>query len=85
AHELDGRITSVATAEISARALAMAARRADKLGAKRETLEDVIDDFTAAIDLEAPGRWETMSDPARGGFVALRDALWKTRQSIGEP
>ncbi len=85
AHELDGRITSVATAEISARALAMAARRADKLGAKRETLEDVIDDFTAAIDLEAPGRWETISDPARGGFVALRDALWKTRQSIGEP
>lgn len=85
AHELDGRITSVATAEISARALAMAARRADKLGAKRETLEDVIDDFTAAIDLEAPGRWETISDPARGGFVALRDALWKTRQAIGEP
>ena len=84
AHELDGRITSVATSEISARALTMAARRAGKLGAKRETLEDVIDDFTAAIDLEAPGRWETISDPARGGFVALRDALWKTRQAIGD-
>ena len=84
AHELDGRITSVATSEISARALTMAARRAGKLGAKRETLEDVIDDFTAAIDLEAPGRWETISDPARGGFAALRDALWKTRQAIGD-
>ncbi|MBC3179845.1 ATP-dependent DNA helicase [Corynebacterium lujinxingii] len=84
AHELDGRITSVATSEISARALTMAARRAGKLGAKRETLEDVIDDFTAAIDLEAPGRWETISDPARGGFAALRDALWKTRQAISD-
>ena len=84
AHELDGRITSVATSEISARALTMAARRAGKLGAKRETLEDVIDDFTAAIDLESPGRWETISDPARGGFAALRDALWKTRQAIGD-
>lgn len=84
AHELDGRITSVATSEISARALTMAARRAGKLGAKRETLEDVIDDFTAAIDLEAPGRWETISEPARGGFAALRDALWKTRQAIGD-
>ena len=84
AHELDGRITSVATSEISARALAMAARRADKLGSARETLEDVIDDFTAAIDLEAPGRWETISEPARGAFAALRDALWKTRTGIAD-
>ena len=84
AHELDGRITSVATAEISARALTMAARRASKLGASRDTLEDVIDDFTAAIDVEAPGRWETISDPARGAFAALRDALWKTRTGISD-
>ena len=84
AHELDGRITSVATSEISARALAMAARRASKLGASRETLEDVIDDFTAAIDLEEPGRWETISEPARGAFAALRDALWKTRTGISD-
>ena len=71
AHELDGRITSVATAEISARALTMAAHRASKLGASRDTPEDVIDDFTAAIDVEAPGRWETISDPARGAFEAV--------------
>lgn len=84
AHELDGRITSVATNEISARALAMAARRAGKLGAERDTLEGVIDDFTAAIDLESPGRWETISEPARGAFAALRDALWKTRTAISD-
>ncbi|TKW70671.1 MAG: ATP-dependent DNA helicase, partial [Staphylococcus hominis] len=84
AHELDGRITSVATSEISARALAMAARRASKLGAERDTLENVIDDFTAAIDLEAPGRWEVISEPARGAFAALRDALWKTRTAISD-
>lgn len=82
AHELDGRITSVATSEISARALTLASRRADKLGAKKGELEGVIDDFTAAIDLESPGRWENISDPARTGFVAVRDALWRTREAI---
>lgn len=84
AHELDGRITSVATSEISARALSMAARRASKLGGSRDALEEVIDDFTAAIDLEEPGRWETISDPARAAFAALRDALWKTRSGIAD-
>lgn len=84
AHELDGRITSVATSEISARALSIAARRASKLGGSRDALEEVIDDFTAAIDLEEPGRWETISDPARAAFAALRDALWKTRSGIAD-
>lgn len=82
AHELDGRITSVATNEISARALTMASRRADKLGAKKGELEKVVDDFSAAMDLEQPGRWENISEPARGGFVAVRDALWRTREAI---
>ena len=83
AHELDGRITSVATSEISARALTMASRRADKLGAKKGALESVADDFSAALNLEEPGRWENISDAARGGFVAVRDALWRTREAIG--
>ncbi|OEY24355.1 ATP-dependent helicase [Corynebacterium sp. BCW_4722] len=84
AHELDGRVTSVATNGISKRSLSMAAKRAEKLGAKKETLEDVIDDFTVALELEPPGRWETISEPARGAFVALRDALWKTRATISD-
>ena len=82
AHELDARITSVATSEISARALTLASRRGDKLGAKKGELEDVIDDFSAAIGLEEPGRWENISDTARTGFVAVRDTLWRTREAI---
>ncbi|WP_291313398.1 ATP-dependent DNA helicase [Corynebacterium sp. UBA2622] len=82
AHELDGRITSVATSEISARALTLASRRADKLGGKKGDLEGVVDDFTAAIDLEEPGRWENISQPARAAFIAVRDALWRTREAI---
>ena len=84
AHELDGRVTSVATNELSARALTLAARRAGKLKAKTEQqkLEELIDDFSAVLDLESPGRWETISDPARASFAAVRDALWRTREAI---
>ena len=84
AHELDGRVTSVATNELSARALTLAARRAGKLKAKTEQqkLEELIDDFSAVLDLETPGRWETISDPARASFAAVRDALWRTREAI---
>ena len=84
AHELDGRVTSVATNEISARALTLAARRAGKLKAKTEQskLESLIDDFTAVLALETPGRWETISDPARASFTGVRDALWRTRDAI---
>lgn len=84
AHELDGRVTSVATNELSARALTLAARRAGKLKAKTEQqkLEELIDDFSAVLDLETPGRWEAISDPARASFAAVRDALWRTREAI---
>ncbi|QDR77675.1 ATP-dependent DNA helicase [Corynebacterium sanguinis] len=84
AHELDGRITSVATNEISARALTMSSRRADKLGAEKGELETVVDDFAAAMNVETPGRWENISEAARGGFVAVRDALWHTREAIAK-
>ena len=84
AHELDGRVTSVATNEMSARALTLAARRAGKLGARSEqdNLESLIDDFSAVLALEEPGRWERISDPARGSFAAVRDALRRTRDAI---
>ena len=84
AHELDGRVTSVATNELSARALTLAARRAGKLKATTEQkkLEELIDDFSAVLDLETPGRWETISDPARASFAAVRDALWRTLSLI---
>lgn len=84
AHELDGRVTSVATNEISPHALRLAARRAGKLGENRrkDTLEELIDDFAAVLDTESPGRWETISDPARAAFVAVQDELRRTGEAI---
>ena len=85
AHELDGRITSVATNAISERALTLAARRAGKLGADKSVLEDVVDDFNLALAVEEPGRWETITEPARAAFSTLADALAKTNTAIAEP
>ena len=84
AHELDDRVTSVATNEISPHALRLAARRAGKLGENRrkDTLEELIDDFAAVLDTESPGRWETISDPARAAFVAVQDELRRTGEAI---
>ena len=62
----------------------MASRRADKLGAEKGELETVVDDFAAAMNVETPGRWENISEAARGGFVAVRDALWHTREAIAK-
>ena len=85
AHELEGRITSVATNLISARALTLAARRAGKLGGDKDVLEGVIEDVTLALAAEQPGRWETIAEPARAAFVALSAALQKTYEAIAEP
>lgn len=85
AHELDGRITSVATNVISERALTLAARRAGKLGADKSVLENVVDDFNLALAVEEPGRWETITEPARAAFSTLADALAKTNAAIAEP
>nr|VDG63975.1 ATP-dependent helicase DinG [Streptococcus thermophilus] len=84
AHELDGRVTSVATNEISPHALRLAARRAGKLGEdqRKDTLEELIDDFAAVLDTESPGRWETISDPARAAFVAVQRELRRTGEAI---
>lgn len=83
AHELDGRITAVATNVLSERALTLAARRAGKLGADKQVLEDVIDDFNLALATEEAGRWERISEPARAAFAALSQALHTTHTAIG--
>lgn len=85
AHELEGRITSVATNVISARALTLAARRAGRIGGDKDVLEGVIEDVTLALAAEQPGRWETIAEPARAAFVALSAALRKTYDAIAEP
>lgn len=85
AHELEGRITSVATNVISARALTLAARRAGRIGGDKDVLEGVIEDVTLALAAEQPGRWETIAEPARAAFAALSAALRKTYDAIAEP
>ncbi|RSZ63220.1 ATP-dependent DNA helicase [Corynebacterium hylobatis] len=85
AHELDGRITSVATNELSRTALTLAAKRAGKLGAvgADDRLVELTDDWQAAAALLPDGRWTDLDEAARGSLVGLRDGLWSLRETIG--
>lgn len=84
AHELDGRITSVATSELSRTALTLAAKRAGKLGADGadDRLVELTDDWQAAAALLPDGRWTGLDDIARGPLVGLRDGLWSLREAV---
>lgn len=87
AHELDGRITSVATNEISPRIIKMAAKRSGKLGAdgKDTALTDIADDLDAMLKTQEPGRWTTLDDTSRTALNGLRDGLWALRDAIARP
>lgn len=77
AHELDGRITAVATTEISPTALTLSARRAGKLGANDETLVAV------AKELFFPqGRITELDQELQAQLVLVRDELWKLKEHI---
>ncbi|MFS0320865.1 ATP-dependent DNA helicase [Corynebacterium striatum] len=84
AHELDGRITSVSTAEITARAIKMAANRAKSLGAngKDQRLAELADEFTILLSEFGPGRWTDMPDNAKSQLTALGDILRECREAI---
>lgn len=84
AHELDGRITSVATTEIGVTALTMSARRAGKLGASGsdEKLVDVAKEWEQHMLGLEPGRLEVLSDELRPLLIALRDAIWRCKEAI---
>lgn len=89
AHELEDRITSVATAELSPTAVAILAKRAGKLGP-----EGTGDDLQAAGDawLEAlrgelavtdiTGRWTSVPSALEVPLTTLKDAAWKTNRQI---
>ncbi|QGU05424.1 ATP-dependent DNA helicase [Corynebacterium comes] len=87
AHELDGRITSVATNELSRTALTLAAKRAGKLGADGtdDRLVELTDDWQAAAALLPDGRWTDLDEIARGPLAGLRDGLWSLREAVGRP
>ena len=84
AHELDGRITSVATNELSRTALTLAAKRAGKLGADGvdDKLVELTDDWQAAAATLPDGRWTDLDEIARGPLVGLRDGLWSLREAV---
>ncbi len=84
AHELDGRITSVATSELSRTALTLAAKRAGKLGAdgRDDKVVELSDDWLAAAALLPPGRWTDIADSVRGPLAGLRDGLWSLREAV---
>lgn len=77
AHELDGRITAVATTEISATALTLSAKRAGKLGASEDRLIEI------ARELYFPeGRLTELGQELKGQLTAVRDELWSLREHI---
>src|SRR5699024_11173828 len=82
--ELDGRITSVATNELSRTALTLAAKRAGKLGAegRDDKVVELTDDWLAAAALLPSGRWTGIDDTARGPLAGLRDSLWSLRDAV---
>lgn len=85
AHELDGRITSVATNEISPRIIKMAAKRGGKLNASGKDAEliSIAEDLDATLQVHEPGRWTELDDTSRASLNGLRDGLWSLRDVIG--
>ncbi|HZK31696.1 MAG TPA: ATP-dependent DNA helicase [Corynebacterium sp.] len=84
AHELDGRITAVATAEISSRSLKLASRRAEKLeaGPRAKQLEKAAEDLDSATRLQEPGRWVRLEEPVRAALTGVREHLWSLRDTV---
>ena len=90
AHELEGRITSVATEELSGAAVAILARRCEKVGPDDCATELLGAGDTWTAEMEAAvtggtapdGRWTSVPVTLVEPLHALRDALWKTRSRL---
>lgn len=87
AHELDGRITSVATAELTPTSLILAAKRAGKLGADGhdEKLIDAAEDWSTLAESLPAGRWTEVAETTAAALAGIREQLWDTRSSISTP
>ena len=84
AHELDGRITSVSTAEITGRALKMAANRAKSLGAngKDQRLSEQANELSQLLGEFTPGRWTDLPKEAKQQLMSLAATLSDCRETI---
>lgn len=84
AHELVDRVTGVATAELTAPALAVALRRATKLVGPElsQRLEAASATLTSAIHDAGAGRLDVLDDEMATYLTALRDAAQSARSAI---
>ena len=81
ARELDGRITSVSTAEITTRAIKMAANRAKSLG-NAGNLSDLAEEFDDLMKIQEPGRWTDLDETSQGHLRALAEEFLRVKSLI---
>lgn len=85
AHELDARITAVATTELSAQALVLAANRAAKLDPAAKAADDLkglADELADILQLEQQGRLLELTDHVQDTLVGVRDTVMRLRDKI---
>ena len=84
AHELVDRVTSVATAELSATTLGVAHRRSARLVDQElaQRLEAATATLSSAIHDAAPGRIDALDDEMTTYLTAVRDAASRVRSAI---
>jgi ATP-dependent DNA helicase DinG len=84
AHDLVDRVTSVATAELSATSLGIAHRRAARLidAELAQRLEAATATFASVIHDTSPGRMDRLDDELAAHLTALRDAAHRARSAI---
>ena len=85
AHELDARITAVATTELSAQALVLAANRAAKFDPAAKAADDLkglADELNDMLQLEQQGRLLELTDHVQDTLVGVRDTVMRLRDKI---
>ncbi len=84
AHDLVDRVTSVATAELSATGLGVAHRRSARLVDPElaQRLEAAIATFSSALHEATPGRMDVLGEELATDLTVLRDAADKVRVAI---
>lgn len=85
AHELDARITSVATEQLAVAAVKQAATRADTLHADGvEKLRDAAESWREHAALLDQGRITAVDSHTESLLIGLRDAAWNVRTQIAD-
>ncbi|WP_425453811.1 ATP-dependent DNA helicase [Corynebacterium pseudopelargi] len=86
AHELDGRITAVATNEIGVTTLTLSANRAQKLGAEERSkeLKEVAQEWEEELLGVEAGRITALPQTLQSQLEAVRNALWRLKDAIAQ-